>query len=158
MKLYFKQRLLSWLDSYDIYDEEGRTVYVVKGELAFGHRLRIFDSNGEEVGRIQQSVFTLLPKFELYMGDQLIGTIQKQWSFLRPRYEIDCCDWHVEGSFTEWSYIIYSLKEEIVATVSKEVFHLTDTYTLDINHPEDALYVVMLVLSVDAEKCSRNSG
>lgn len=30
MKLLFKQRLFSWFDSYDIYDEFGNTVYVVK--------------------------------------------------------------------------------------------------------------------------------
>ena len=34
MKLLFKQRLFSWFDSYDIYDEAGNTAFVVKGELA----------------------------------------------------------------------------------------------------------------------------
>jgi len=28
---------------------------------------------------------------------------------------------------------------------------------MDIGQPEDALYVVMLVLAIDAEKCSRQS-
>ena len=32
MKLLFKQRLFSWFDSYDIYDESGNTVYVGKGQ------------------------------------------------------------------------------------------------------------------------------
>ena len=27
MKLLFKQRFFSWLDSYDIYDEAGNTVF-----------------------------------------------------------------------------------------------------------------------------------
>ena len=31
MKLLFKQRFFSWLDSYDIYDEYENTVYLVKG-------------------------------------------------------------------------------------------------------------------------------
>ena len=34
VKLLFKQRLFSWFDSYDIYDETEQTVYVVKGQLA----------------------------------------------------------------------------------------------------------------------------
>ena len=38
MKLLFKQRLFSWFDSYDIYDEAGNTVYVVKGQLSWGHK------------------------------------------------------------------------------------------------------------------------
>ena len=46
MKLLFKQRMFSWFDSYDIYDESGNTVFVVKGELAWGHLLRIYDAQG----------------------------------------------------------------------------------------------------------------
>ena len=35
MRMYFKQRLFSWFDSYDIFDEEGNTLYVVKGQLSW---------------------------------------------------------------------------------------------------------------------------
>ena len=31
MKLLFKQRVFSWFDSYDIYNEAGDAVYEVKG-------------------------------------------------------------------------------------------------------------------------------
>ena len=48
MKLLFKQRLFSWFDSYDIYDEAGNTVYVVKGQLSWGHKLVIYDAYGNE--------------------------------------------------------------------------------------------------------------
>ena len=41
MKLLFKQRLFSWFDSYDIYDEAGNTVYVVKGQFSWGHKLAV---------------------------------------------------------------------------------------------------------------------
>ena len=44
MKLIFKQRLISWLDSYDIYNEAGQTVYTVRSQLALGHCLKIFDA------------------------------------------------------------------------------------------------------------------
>ena len=30
MRMYFKQRMFSWFDSYDIYDEQGNALYVVK--------------------------------------------------------------------------------------------------------------------------------
>ena len=36
MKLLFKQRFFSWFDSYDIYNEEGDTVYTVKGAPSWG--------------------------------------------------------------------------------------------------------------------------
>ena len=59
MKLLFKQRLFSWFDSYDIYDEAGNTAFVVKGELAWGHLLRIYNSCGKEVGYIKEKVRSL---------------------------------------------------------------------------------------------------
>ena len=65
MKLLFKQRLFSWFDSYDIYDEFGNTVYVVKGQLSWGHKLVIYDADGNEIGMVVQRVLTFLPKFEI---------------------------------------------------------------------------------------------
>ena len=62
MRLLFKQRLFSWFDSYDIYDIDGNTVYTVKGELSFGHLLRIYDANGKELGYIKQEILTFLPR------------------------------------------------------------------------------------------------
>ena len=48
MKLLFKQRLFSWFDSYDIFDETGAVVYVAKGQLAWGHCIKIFDNFDNE--------------------------------------------------------------------------------------------------------------
>ena len=62
----------------------------------------------------------------------------------------------MEGSFLEWDYAVYSGQRQ-VAQISKELFHWTDTYVLDVADPADALYVLMLVLAIDAEKCSRNN-
>ena len=75
MRLLFKQRFFSWFDSYDIFDEDGNTVYVVKGELSWGHRLQIYDAMGNPVGRVQERILTFLPKFELYVEERLAGEI-----------------------------------------------------------------------------------
>ena len=56
----------------------------------------------------------------------------------------------------EWDYEIQDQNGLTVAIVSKEVLRMTDTYVLDIGLPEDMLYVVMMVLAIDPEKCSRN--
>ena len=77
MKLLFKQRLFSWFDSYDIYDEFGNTVYVVKGQLSWGHKLVIYDADGNEIGMVVQRVLTFLPKFEICYNLQNCGSFQK---------------------------------------------------------------------------------
>lgn len=155
MKLLFKQRFFSWLDSYDIFDEAGNTVYTVKGQLAWGHCLKIFDANGYEVGTVKERIFSWLPKFEIYYGDRYIGCISREFSFLRPRYNIDCNGWRIEGDFFEWEYNILNSNGAEIATVSKELFNWTGTYTINVYDPQDALNALMLVLAIDAEKCSR---
>ena len=75
MKLLFKQRFFSWLDSYDIYNEAGEPVYTVKGQLAWGHCLKVFDANGREVGMLKERILSFLPKFEIYSEKQYVGCI-----------------------------------------------------------------------------------
>ena len=58
MRLLFQQRLFSWFDSYDIYDEEGRTVYTVEGKLSWGHRLEIYGPAGDHLGTVKEEVLT----------------------------------------------------------------------------------------------------
>ena len=106
MKLLFKQRMFSWFDSYDIYDENENTVYVVKGQLSWGHCLKIFDTEENELGTVKQEVLTWLPKFELYEGENYIGCLEKELGWFKPTYNIDFNGWHVEGDFPGWDYTI----------------------------------------------------
>lgn len=154
MKLLFKQRFFTWFDSYDIYREDGSTAYVVKGQLSWGHCLKIFDPAGEELGMVKQRVLTFMPKFELYLGEQYIGCISKEFTLFSNHYNIDCNGWHVEGDWLGWDYSIVDGSGETVATISKELFNWTDTYSIEVKRPNDALSALMVVLAIDAEKCS----
>lgn len=156
MRLYFKQRFFSWLDSYDIYDEQDRVVFTVEGKLSWGHCLHILDAAGNHIATLQEKVFSFLPRFELYIGEQYVGCISKEFTFFRPSFTIDCNDWEVNGEWLEWDYEIQSASRGHIATLSKELFRLTDAYVLDVEDPDDALGVLMVALAIDAEKCSRN--
>ena len=157
MKMLFKQKVFSWLDSYDIFDEAGNTLYTVKSKLAWGHCLKIYDSTGNEVGTVREKVLTWLPKFEMYEGEVFVGEIRKEFSFLRPKFTVDCSGWNMEGNWVEWDYSIVSSSGQPVATVSKQLWKWSDTYAIDVNDPANALRVLMLVLAIDAEKCSRSN-
>lgn len=157
MKLLFKQKFFSWLDSYDVFTESGETLYTVKGQLAWGHTLKIFDIAGNCLGTVKERVFSFLPKFEMYRKDTYLGCIKKEFTFLKPRFSIDMNGWQVEGDWFEWDYTIYAPDERTVATVSKEIWNWTDTYTIDVADPRDALEALMLVIAIDCEKCSRDN-
>ncbi len=157
MKLLFKQRLFSWLDSYDVYDEDGNTVYSVKGVLSFGHCLEIYDASGTMVGKVKEEILTFLPRFRMYLHDNYIGEIKKEFTFFRPKFTLDCNGWSVDGDFWQWEYDVNDPAGHTIMHASKELFHLTDTYIIDVNNPEDQLLSLMIVLAIDAAKCSQSN-
>ena len=61
MQLLIKQRVFSWTDTYDVYDEKEEPKYFVKAEFfALGHQIHVYDKAGNEVGMVKQR---LLPCF-----------------------------------------------------------------------------------------------
>ena len=156
MKMLFKQRLFSWFDSYDIYAEDGSTLFTVEGKLSWGHCLHILNAAGEHIGTVQERVLTFLPQFELYAYGEYLGCLRKEFTLFAPRFTIDCSDWEIEGSWTEWDYSVVSPSQGMVASIGKELFQWTDTYVLDVPDPDNALCVLMVVLAIDAEKCGRD--
>lgn len=153
MKLLIKQRVFSWTDSYDIYDESGNVKYFVKAEFfALGHQLHVYDWQHREIGVIHQKLLTFLPAFEIEIGGRTIGTIQKQFTFFKPKYEIDYNGWRVEGDFLGWDYDVYSGCSAIIH-ISKELLHWGDTYVIDFQNPTDELDGLLLVIAIDAANC-----
>ena len=154
MKLLIKQRVFSWADTYDIYDEAGNVKYIVKGEfLSLGHKLHVYDAQNREIGRINQKLFTFMPQFEIEIGGSICGTISQKFSLFTPKYEIDFNGWRVEGNFLGWDYDVYEGCSSIIH-ISKELFHWGDTYVINIADPKDELMGMMLVIAIDAANCS----
>lgn len=154
MKYRIRQRFFSWFDSFDIYDEAGNTAFTVQGKLSWGHCLHILDWQGNHIATVQEKVLTLLPKFEFYIHDRYAGMLKKQFTLIHPQYDIDFNGWHVGGDFMGWNYKILDRNGHEIAQISKDIFHLTDTYVIDVIHEEDSLCALMLVIAIDAEKCT----
>ena len=154
MKLLFKQRFLSWFDSYDIYDEYGEVYFTVKGQLSWGHTFKIYDKNNQEIGMLKQKLFTFLPKYEIYVNNRLLGEIHKEFTFFTPKFYITFNDYTVSGDFFNWDYDVYREGKK-VSSINKEIFKLTDTYVITTTE-EEALISLMIVLAIDSIK-DRNS-
>ena len=157
MKLLFKQRFFSLLDSFDVYDENGNTVYTVEGQFSIGHCLKIYNAADQEIGTVKQKLLTFLPKFEIYLGNQYVGCIEKEFALFTPTYHIDYNGWFIEGDIFQWDYQIVDGSGKKIARLSKELLNWPDTYSLTIHNPANALPVLMVVLAIDAEKCSNSN-
>ena len=157
MKLLIKQRIFSWTDSYDIYDENGNVKYFVKADfLSWGHQLRVYDANNCEIGMVKEKVLSFLPQFDIEVGGTVLGKIQKEFTFFRPKYDVDFNGWRVEGDFFGWDYDVYEGCSSIIH-INKELLHWGDTYVIDFANPNDELMGVMLVVAIDAANCSSNN-
>ena len=157
MQLYIKQRIFSWTDSYDVYDETGEARYEVRAELfSFGHQIHVYDKRtGAEVGSIHEKLFTFLPRFEIVINGRVQGTVSKELSFLRPRYSVDYRGWDIEGDFMGWDYRVMAGSTQIMS-ISKELFNWSDTYVLRYTNPANEMPGLLLVIAIDAANCSHN--
>lgn len=158
MKLLIKQRVFSWSDTYDVYDESEHPKYFVRAKVfSFGHQIHVFDCRtNQEVGMIRQKLLTFLPKFEIEIAGSVVGVVQKQLTFFHPQYQIDCNGWIVEGDFWGWNYQVMSGGAPIMR-ITKELFHWGDTYILDFQNSADELMGLLLVIAIDAANCNDNN-
>lgn len=157
MQLLIKQRVFSWTDSYDVYDEAGIPKYFVKASFfSLGHQIHIYDKQtGEELGSVHQKLLTLLPTFELVMGGRVVGVIRRKISFFSQSYEVDYRGWDVEGDFMGWDYQVMQGNMEIMS-ISKQLFAWGDTYALRYSNPANEFPGLLLVIAIDAANCDHD--
>lgn len=155
MQLLIKQRVFSWTDTYDVYDEKEEPKYFVKAEFfALGHQIHVYDKSGKEVGMVKQRLFAVLPCFDIEIGGKETGSVQKEFSFFKPRYELDYNGWRCEGDFLAWEYDVYEACC-VAVHISKKPFQWGDTYVIDIVDPKDEVMALMLAIAIDAANCTK---
>ena len=157
MKLCIKQRVFSWGDSYDVYDENGNPRYFVRAELfSFGHQIHVYEKHsGREVGSIHQRLFSLFPTFNIIIDGREQGSVSKEFSLFTPRYHVDFRGWDVEGNFMGWDYQVYQGNSQVMS-ISKELFTWGDTYVMEYTNPAYEMPGLLLVIAIDAANCDHN--
>lgn len=156
MQLLIKQRVFSWSDTYDVYDEAGNVKYFIKGEfLSVGHRLHVCDAMGNEIGLIKEKILAFMPEFEIEIDGAVCGRIHKKFSFFKPRYDVDFMGWRAEGDFLGWDYDVYSGCSSIMH-ISQQPLRWGDTYIIDFENLADEIAGLLLVIAIDAANCSEN--
>ena len=154
MSLFIRQRVFSWTDTYDVYDEAGNPVYYVRGEfLSLGHRIHVYRKDtGEEVGAVYQRLLTLLPRFDIELGGRIVGSVSKELSLFFPRYRVDFRNWSVEGDILHWNYSVLEAGAEVMR-IEKQWLSWGDTYALDCRDLSRELAGLLVVLAIDAANC-----
>ncbi len=149
MKLYIEQKIFSWRDRFKVFDPNGNPKYYVEGEIfTWGKRLHVYDSAQREVAYIEQQVPSFLPRFDVYVKNNFVAQIVKEFTFFKPRYSINELNWEVDGSFWIHDYSVTENGREIV-NIQKEWMTWGDCYELDISDSSRELEALAVVLTID---------
>lgn len=151
MQLLIKQRVFSWTDTFDIYDQYEQPLFYVRGRfLSWGKQLVVYDMQGNEIGEIRQKVMSLMPRYEMTCFGHHLGEIRKEIALFRQRYSLDCNGWQVEGNMMGWDYAVTAPDGRQVMNISRQLFNWGDTYVIDIADEADTVPGLLIVLAIDA--------
>ena len=145
-----KQKFRLGGERFDIKDDRGVVNYQVEGSFfQIPKTFTIYDAYGEQVSEISKEFFTLLPRFNIQLRDGSNFVIRKKLTFWRDRYEFDDLGLRIEGNIWDLNFKLLDGRDQLVAEIRKEIFHLTSTYTVTVYEDSYADLVISLCVAID---------
>ena len=148
MKLYFKQKVFSFRQRSEIYDEFGNVLFNAVGEISLARKLHIYDRTGNEVAYVERKLRRLLPRFSIYVMGQYVTDIVKESTFFKPSYVFERIGWRVAGEIFSHDYRVFS-GNMYVASVHKHWMTWGDSFEIDIADGQDVIMVLAAVIAID---------
>lgn len=151
MKTYLvKQKLRLGGERFDIKDDRGNVAYQVEGSFfQIPKTFTIYDTQGRTVSQITKTFLTFLPRFEIKLSDGTSFYIRKKLTFFRDKYEFDNLGLRVEGNIWDLNFRLLDDRDQVVAEITKELFHLTSTYQVSVYDEVYADLVISLCVAID---------
>ena len=151
-----RERFFHLGEDFDITDEHGQPVLHVDGKVLSLHdRLVLRDRAGVDVAEVRRKIVALRPTYEISAGGEHAATVRKNlFTPFRDKFTIDIPgpdDLELTGNLFDHEYTVRR-GSDTVATVSKRLLTLRETYAVDVAAGEDDLLVLAAVLALDLAK------
>lgn len=145
-----KQKFRLGGERFDIKDDRGVVNYQVEGSFfQIPKTFTIYDAYGEQVSEISKEFFTLLPRFTIQLRNGSNFVIRKKLTFWRDKYEFDNLGLRIEGNIWDLNFKLLDDRDQLIAEIKKELFHLTSTYTVTVYEDSYADLVISLCVAID---------
>ena len=145
-----KQKFRLGGERFDIKDDRGNIAYQVEGSFfKIPKTFTIYDAYGEQVSEISKEFFTLLPRFTIQLRNGSNFVIRKKLTFWRDKYEFDDLGLRIEGNIWDLNFKLLDDRDQVIAEIRKEIFHLTSTYTVTVYEDSYADLVISLYVAID---------
>ena len=145
-----KQKFRLGGERFDIKDDRGVVNYQVEGSFfQIPKTFTIYDAYGEQISEISKEFFTLLPRFNIQLRDGSNFVLRKKFTFFRDKYEFDNLGLRIEGNIWDLNFKLLDDRDQVIAEIRKEIFHLTSTYTVTVYEDSYADLVISLCVAID---------
>ncbi|MGQ7358525.1 LURP-one-related/scramblase family protein [Streptococcus suis] len=145
-----KQRFTFGGEKFDIRDSFGNLAYQVEGSfLEIPKRFIVTNSRGETVCQITKKFLTFLPQFTIDMAVGHSFYLQKEFTFFKDRYTVENLGLILDGNIWDLDFRLKKPDGQLVAEISKELFHLTSHYSVTVLEDSYADLVISLVVAID---------
>ena len=145
-----KQKFRLGGERFDIKDDRGVVNYQVEGSFfQIPKTFTIYDAYGEQISEISKEFFTLLPRFTIQLRNGSNFVIRKKLTLWRDKYEFDNLGLRIEGNIWDLNFKLLDDRDQLVAEIQKEIFHLTSTYNVTVYEDSYADLVISLCVAID---------
>src|SRR5690606_11127167 len=107
-----------------------------------------------EIGLITKKTFSFLPTFFVEVDGQEAVMIEKEFTFLKPRYAIEAEGIDVQVNWWEMTFDILR-HGEVIGSVRKQWRSWGDTYQEDIVDETMEHLIISLVVAIDCVKADQ---
>ena len=101
------------------------------------------------VGHVQKRFTWFLRRYDFYLDDEYVDSIQQQFTFFRSALALENLGWYIQGDLLSWHYDIYNEYDELICKVDQEIFRLTQRFYIDIYDEENEELILLLVLAIN---------
>lgn len=149
MRYYMKSKLFKLKEDFWIKNgREEDTFFVDNKLISLGLQFKMIKDN-KTLYEVKQKL-SLLPKYEVMENTEVVATLNKKLTFIKDKMVINCKygNLMVKGNLFDRKYKIYKEDKEI-ADIKKDLFKLSDGYTIDINFENEAFILTLIVIIDD---------
>lgn len=125
--------------------------------MAIPKTFRIIDAGfGGEVALIEKKVFSFLPHFDVMVGGRTVASIDKEFTFFKPKYRLDMQGLSVEGDWWDMNFQVRR-GGTVVAEVAQRWLSWGDTYEVNVADDSLEVLVVAIVVAIDKVKADEDN-
>lgn len=150
MKYTIERKLDLLKFEYNIFDEGDKLQYKVLGEmLDFPRKYNIYDMSDEYKIHIEEDVFNLLPRYQIFKGEELLAVINRKLT-LGTKLDVDSIYgmFKIKGEIFSLNYDIIK-EDKIVAQINREMMALLSVYNARIEENENQEFILALIIIID---------